>query len=158
MGSLIRTSAIPKTLPHPFRIGAYPLIRLFGQVDLLQKPVDPRPGEDIGDPVEAGNEAKVLPRIHVLVETDVLRQVTDDFLDLQRVARRIVPADPDRPRGRFGETQEHQHRRRLPGPVGPQETENLPFGDIEAQVVHGRLSAVALGQLFDLDDSLSFHR
>ena len=114
-------------------------------------------GNLIGDPVQAGDVAEVLPRIHVLVEADVLRQVADDLLDLQGIARRVVAADPDRPGGRFGEPQEHQHRRRLPGPVRPQETEDLPLRHLEAQTVHRRLRPVALGQLFHPDDSLFFH-
>ena len=42
----------------------------------------------------------------------------------------------------------------LPQPEGPSRVTNLPASMLEVQVVHGHVLAVALGDIFELDDGL----
>ncbi len=56
------------------------------------------------------------------------------------------PARRNKQRGK------HLDRRRLTRAVRPEERENLPFRDIERDIVHGREIAELFHQMLDLND------
>ena len=72
---------------------------------------------------------------------------------VQRADDLLVAAAPNqRPARRRGvQAQDHPHRGRLPGAVGPQEPGHMPRAHREAQVIHRRDRPEALGQLVHLD-------
>src|SRR6185437_5520773 len=61
--------------------------------------------------------------------------------------------DVRRAAGRAYQPQEHPHRGRLPGPVRPQESEDLTRRDREVQVEYSAALSVVLGESADLDDA-----
>ncbi len=109
-------------------------------LDLLQ----PAPGDDLGHRaphvrprhvLEPGPEPQELPHPHLGVERDALRQVAELAPHLQRLVEHVVSRQ-GRPAARRGqERREHPHRRRLPGPVGAQEPDDLAAAHREAHVV-----------------------
>ncbi|MNW60063.1 hypothetical protein D3C74_380210 [compost metagenome] len=90
----------------------------------------------------------------VLIEPDVIRQITNLPLNLKRLARRIESADSCMPRGRFGQPEHHQDRCGFPCAIGTKQSENLPAGDAQIQMIDSCGLAVFLGQLHQLDDRM----
>jgi len=50
------------------------------------------------------------------------------------------------------EGHEEPNRGRLPSAVGAEEAKHLTFSDLERDLVDATLAAVALGEIFNLDD------
>ena len=74
--------------------------------------------------------------------------------DLAQRRREVAVAaavDRRRPGGRRIEADDHAHRRRLAGAVGPEEAGDATGPDLEAQVIDGQRVAVALAQMRDID-------
>ncbi len=67
------------------------------------------------------------------------------------IGRHRDPVDQDRPLGRSQNTGHHADRRRFPGAVGSDKTEDLPFCDIKAQMVNRQGLSVSFGQVMYFD-------
>ena len=93
------------------------------------------------------------------VEVQLLRRQPDRLPRRPVVADRVVAEDPDRPRGRLRQPGRAVDQRRLAGPVGPQQPEELPRRDIERDAAQ-RLDPgrVALGQILDVQGGLGASR
>ena len=134
-----------------------------------EKVRDPR-AADIGepDPVERGGEAlvdlaprqpgeprgigEVVARRQPVVKADLVGQVADPALDLERIAQRVEAGDLGAPAGRLGQAEQHQDRRRLARAVGPEDADDLAGADLEIDMVDREVGAVALGQPLGPDD------
>src|SRR5439155_4865397 len=66
----------------------------------------------------------------------------------------VGAGDPGRAAGRPGEADEDLDRRRLAGPVGPDESHDLPALDGHREVVQCHQAAVLLRQALGFDDGL----
>jgi hypothetical protein len=118
---------------------------------LLHRVVDAGLALGLGDALDLGAEVQERVHVHVRVEGRRLGDVADAPLHLQRLLEDVVARDPRRALGRGEVAGEDPHRRRLPGAVGAQEAEDLALVHAERDAVHGRMAAVTLGQIFDLD-------
>ena len=78
------------------------------------------------------------------VEADVVRQVADMSLDLERIAQRVEAEHLRRAAGGLGQAEQHQDGRGLARTVGAEETEHLALVDVQVQRTDGDLVVVAL--------------
>ena len=75
------------------------------------------------------------------------RQQADRLSYFTRMLHHIVAGNP-RPAGRRLEDRgQHAHGGRLPGPVGPQQADQLPLGHLEVELLHRREFIETLGQI-----------
>jgi hypothetical protein len=95
--------------------------------------------------------AQVLLRRQVAVERRVLEYEADVSAHGVALADDVVARDARAAGGRPGERAEHVDRRRLAGPVGPEESEDLPGVNREAHPTDGLDLAEGLAQLVDGD-------
>jgi hypothetical protein len=79
-----------------------------------------------------------------------VEQGTDLAGGVRQLAVRVA-ADRHLPGGGVVQAEDHAHRRRLAGAVGPQEAGDGPRPHLEGKVVHGCLRAIALSQADCLD-------
>jgi hypothetical protein len=92
---------------------------------------------------------------HVGIERRAFGQVADAAFRFDRFFLDIVPAH-DRGAGRRGqEAGHHLHGGRLARAVRTEESEHLPLGDGERDVVHGQDRAESLGQRLNFEHPLS---
>ena len=120
----------------------------FGKplVDLAPRQSGQPPG--IGE-VVAGREP--------VVEADRIGEIADPALHFERVAQRVETGHFGAPLGRLGQPEEHQDRRRLARPVGPEDADDLAGPDIQIDVVDSDRRAVAFGQPLGPDDGFFSH-
>ena len=116
--------------------------------------------EDIPDPFvhpASGNTldrravAEILVHPHVRIQRDILRKIPDVLARPERLAENIPPGHFRAPGGRRKEAGQDLHRRALPRPVRPEETDDLAFGHLEINRVHSLHRAVTLCQLLHFD-------
>src|SRR4051794_19538243 len=88
-----------------------------------------------------------------VVQIELARQVADAPMDRDRIRGRLDAEDLGASGRRTDEVEQDAHRRRLARPVRPEETEDLPLGDLEVKVGDAPVLAVRLRQAFGLDDS-----
>ena len=131
-------------LAHAPGVGLDGAVAGLRQADPLQQLVDARLGLGVGDAVEPGRVAQVLAARHGPVEADVVGQVADVPLDLERVARRVEAEDLGRAAGRLGQAEQHQDGRRLARAVGTEEAEHLALADVQVERADGDLVVRAL--------------
>src|SRR4030042_4672988 len=91
----------PESLPHPFRIGPHLLLILFEEADLFEQLVNLFGRAPIGNMVQTGDEPEILPGIHIIIETNIFRQVSNLLFHAERFACRIESNDSDLPRARL---------------------------------------------------------
>ena len=87
-----------------------------------------------------------------VVQIEFARKVADPSMDGDRIGGGLDAEDLRAAGGRTDEIEQDAHRRRLARPVGPQEAEDLPLGDLEVELDDAPVLAVGLGQAFGLDD------
>ena len=111
-----------------------------------------RAGDEPGlDPVELGVHAEVLLGGQVAVECRVLEYEADVPTNVVALRDDVMPGDRGAAARRLGQCAEHVDRRRLAGPVWPEEPEDLPGRDFEADAAHGFDLAVGLAEIPHLD-------
>ena len=105
--------------------------------------------------VQLAVKVQVVVGAQVVVEAHVVRHQADELPYLQSVLAppRVVVADPGFAARLRDEAAEHPYGRRLPCPVGPQETEDLPSVDFESQVVNGCEATEPLRETFQFQSS-----
>ena len=143
-----------KTLAHAARERVDLLPGHLGKADLGQEVGDPRCRDGARDTVQACRVSEVLARAQPVVEADRVGHVAHVSLHLQRVAHRVDPDHACLAGRRFGEAQEHEHRRGLAGAVGTEQAEHLARPDLEAEVVHRHPGTVPFRQAPGFDDRL----
>ena len=150
-GSASRAPAMPLT--HSEREPAGGVVGHLGESDRVEDGVDAvladaDAGAD-GEEVVAG-AAGLVDRLGIEQRTE--RGHRGDRVDVGAT----VDERPTR-RGPV-EAEDHPHGRRLAGTVGPEEPGDEPGAHVEADVVHGRLVAVDLGEVQDLDHGSTLPR
>ncbi len=135
-----------QALAHSQRVALDPALGGAGQLDHLQHLLDPR----VGDPRRCGEGAEVVAAAAAGVEGGRLQCRADRA---QRVAHRHrrLAVDQGGPAARPQQPEQGPHRRRLPRPVGAEETGDEPGLDREREVVDGHGPPVALGQVSNLE-------
>ena len=141
-------------LAHAARVLLDRVVGPIGQPDLLEDLVDGRLGLVAPQPVEAGRVAQVLAAGQSAVEADRVGQVADPALDLARLPGRVEAHHAGLARCRLGQAEQHQDRRRLAGPVLPEQAEDLARVDRQVELVDRGQVAVFLGQAAGPDDRL----
>jgi len=125
-------------LAHSARVALDALLLAALQPDQLEDLVDPRPLRLAGDAVELCEVAEIVARREPLVEPAV---AAEDVADpLPHLASVLDDVEAEHPRlARGGEEQRDQHldRRRLAGPVGAEQAEQLPLAHGERDAAHG---------------------
>ena len=91
-----------------------------------------------GHRVELGEVAQVVVRGEALVQPALAPEhVADPLPHLARVLDHVEPEHARRPRRGDQERDQHLDRRRLAGPVRPEQAEQLARADLEAHAAHG---------------------
>src|SRR6266851_4300161 len=101
---------------------------------------------------QVGEVLEDLTSGQVAVEGRLAGHIADEALDLERLLPGVESRDPRRPAVRADQRHEKADRGGLAGAVRAEETEHLTLSDLERDVVDALLAAVALGQLFNVDD------
>ena len=96
--------------------------------------------EDVGDKIE------VLDARHKLVEVGVIRDVGEHLLAGDGIVLNGVPADRDPAGIELLDADDRLERRGLARAVVADEAVDLPWRDVERQIIHGFLFAEGLGQ------------
>src|SRR5215216_5091353 len=68
---------------------------------------------------------------------------------VRRLVRDVSAAEKHRPPRRLLEPADHPERRRLPAPGGTEHAEELPFGDVEREIVDGQRVTECLRHAFE---------
>ena len=147
----------PEALAHPARECRHPVPPDIGQADPRQrfvKPLVDLAPRQSGQPPRIG---KVVAGRQPVVEADGIGEVADPALHFERVAQRVETGHFGASLGRFGQSEEHQDRRRLSRPVGPENADDLAGPDIEIDVIDSDRCAVALGELLRPNDGFFSH-
>jgi hypothetical protein len=95
--------------------------------------------------------SQVVIHKHILVEGSCLGQVPDQPLDLQGMVVDVVVLDRNASLGWLHVAGENPEGRGFPRAVRPQQPQDLPFADLETDVVNRTQAAVVLGQVLNLD-------
>jgi hypothetical protein len=127
----------PQTLPHSAGVRVHAAVSSITQTRLLQEGRDPIPRLLALEAVQACRIPQVLPSGERGVEPNVVGEVADPALDLERRARGVESHHFRLAFGRLGEAEQHQDRRCLPGAVRPEEAEDLAGEDLEIKAVDG---------------------
>ena len=133
-----------EALLHAVRVVADLGVGALAQADDVEHLVDARL---VDSAVEAAHEAQVLARAHVAVEGRHLDEAADVAQGLLLVARHLMVEHLGVAAGRVDEADDHADGRRLAGPVGAEEAEDVAAAHGEAEVVDGERVAEALGEV-----------
>ncbi len=136
----------PQALCHAQREAARPLAGDAAQPDQLQHLVDPASA----DPIAERQAQQMVVGAAPTVERLGLQQ-SPDLKQRMAVGGIRATVDPHRSRGWRVQTKNQAHRRRLPGPVGAEESGHLTRRHDERQIVDGQGGAVALAEAGCLD-------
>ncbi len=145
-------------LLEPQRQVARDCTRMGDEVELVEKPVDPRGDLRAVDTEEPRVKREVLADRQAAPEREVLRHEPDApaGLDVVRIGRLAK-----QPRLAFGggqEARQHLHRGGLSAPVRAEEAEDLASLDLEADVAHGGEIAEAPGKALGDDRGFALPR
>ena len=111
----------------------------------------PRPALPPRDALHLGHEVEVGGHPHVRVQGHVLREIADPLAHLQRLAEDVEAGHPRGAAAGRHEAGENAHGRRLPRPVGAEETHDGSRRHAEGHVANGGHGTVVLGQCLDFD-------
>ena len=129
-------------LPKPFDVDH--------AVELIRRAMEESTRGD--DAVEApGAEPEILDNAHLRVERDDLGHVPELCARLEGLVRDVVPGDPNGAAREPEEPRDHAEGRALSCAVRTEEPDDLAAIDLEREVVHGQLRAVALHEVLDRD-------
>ena len=121
------------------------------EADALQHRGDAQPRLLAGHAVECGLQREHLLDAVLAVQRHGLGQVADPTPDLHRLAQDVEARDARRA-GRGGQVaRQHAHGGRLARAIRPEEPDDLPSLDAEADVVDRTQGAEAAGEVLDFD-------
>ena len=129
---------------HAARVRADPALLGVGQADALDQLEAAGAHRPRGDAVERGLELDQLASGHQRIEGRILERHADAAPDQGGLAGDVVTGDPGVAAGRAQERDEHPHRRRLAGPVRPEEPVDLALGDFDVDAADGLQAALEL--------------
>ena len=140
-------------LPHALRERAHPGVRDGAEADALHRLG--KAGVDLlaRQAGEASGIGEIVERREPVIEADLVWQIADPALHLERIAQRIKTGDLGASLGRLSEAEQHQDRCRLARAVGAENADDLAGADFEIDVVDRDIRAVTLGQLLGPDDN-----
>ena len=108
------------------------------------------------DAEDVRDEVQVFFAGHIVVKVRIIRNVREDALAAERIGADVLPADGDLPGIELQNADDRLQRRRLACAVMTDEAINLPWRDMQAQIVHGALFAVSLREMRNMQHSVSF--
>src|SRR5579872_649407 len=121
----------------------------------LLLPFEPRQGDDLihrpGVGVQRREVLERLPHPDVAVQPGALEHDADPGPQRARALAGIEPEHLDRAAGALPVTLEDLDRGRLPGAVGPEQSEHLAAADVEFDPPHGLEVSVGLVKIVNLD-------
>ena len=124
-------------LAHAARVALDALLLASGEADELEHLVDPLALPAAGHAVELGEVAQVVVGREPLVEPAVAAEdVADPLAHLVRVPNDVEPEHPRLTARRQEQRDQHLDRRRLAGPVRPEQPEELALADLERDPAH----------------------
>ena len=138
----------PQPLAHAVRVAADLVARPVGEVDGVQRSIDPAGGTIA---VERGDELEIAPAAHVRIEARRLDEPGDAVERAHAVDQRVAPEELDCALVGADEPEQHPHRRRLAGAVGPEIAIDVTAADRQVDVVDRGDPAVALDEPARLD-------
>lgn len=95
--------------------------------------------------------AEILLYPHVGVERHVLGHVADMTSNLERFAEDVMSCDAGGTGGRGEESGQHPEGGGLTGAIGPEESDDLSFGDFEGNSVDSGVATVVFAEIGNLD-------
>src|SRR5688500_11715039 len=104
--------------------------------------------------VQTGDKAEELHPGELLIDERPVGNEAQPSLCLVRPLDDIDATDPHAPRRGTEDPRNHAQRRRLAGPVRPEEAEQLPGRDMQVERVDRGKRAVLLGELLELNHAL----
>ena len=147
LGSRKQRGGDPEPLAHPVRVAAHPVLGPVGQLDGLERLIDPLARAVA---VERGQQLEVAPAVQVRIEGGRLDEAGDAVERVHRLER-IAPEQPDAPLGGPDQPQHHPQARGLAGAVGPEVPVHVAGVDGQIDARHRGQLAVALDEAPDLD-------
>ena len=146
-----------EALPHALRERAHPGVAIGAERDTLHCRGEARVDLLARQPGEASGIGEIVERREPVIKADLIGQIADPALHLERIAQRIKAGDLGASLGRLSEAEQHQDRCRLARAVGAENADDLAGADFEIDVVDRDIRAVALGQLLGPDHDLVRH-
>ena len=134
-------------LLHPLGKPVDVVVFLVRQVQQLEHLADDLLARGAGDLVGDGEEVKKFPDLHAIIDAEIVGHEADHPANRHGVGGDGVAADPPLARGRPQQGRQEPDRRALARAVGPDEAEDLPLADGEAEIVDGHEVSVALGEV-----------
>ena len=122
------------------------------QVELAERPFDAFALAAAAKPVGAGEEIQILDDGELAIERELLRDVADLLPGRGAGVVQVDAGDAQRAAACRQQTAEHAERRRLAGPVGPEQTEDLAAVDLEVDMIDGDERAEFSDEVADFDD------
>ena len=101
------------------------------------------------EPINPADEGQELFGGELLVEVGPIRDVASAPLGAQGLFLQVDPVDPDPTAGRWKYARQHSDQSGLPGPVGPEETKDLPLFHMQIQRLERLKVAVAFLDAFN---------
>ena len=138
--------------PHPARQQVDPVVPTIGQLDELEQLVGSLTDDAPRQVEVAAVDEHVVAHRQLEVERVLLGHDAETGADARPVGRRVHAQHAEITVRDRRDATDHPHRRRLAGPVGPQEAERLPLLDAKVDGVDSDEVAEALRQLTSLDE------
>jgi len=124
----------------------------LGEPHMAERRRDFRLALDPFEPHQPRGVAQVFGGGEIVVEPDLVGQVTDLPLHRQRLARGIVAEHPRLPARDVAQAEQHEDGGGLAGAVRTEQSENLATRHGKRNAVDDGHAVVALGEVFRLDD------
>jgi hypothetical protein len=144
---------------HPARIRLRRPVRGVGEPEPLQELAHPVAPRSAREPVDHGLHLQVLPPGRICVEARLLAHDADRLADARSIADDVEARRACLAAVGAGEGGQDLDRRRLAGPVRPEQAEDRPDRDAEAEPVEGSHTVpVGLDQIARGDRGLCLRR
>ena len=124
----------------------------LGQLHHLEHRIQPRGDLRARHPVKLSVEPEILLSSQILIQGRILEDQADPATHAERVTGNIEPSHARRTRRRRQQGAEDRDRRRLAGPIRPQEAERFARSDREAHAIDRWDLIESLDELLHLDD------
>ncbi len=133
------------------RVGFSQLVDELVKFEMLHLPADAFDRVALVQPVHAGDEMQEFPAGELVVQKRHIGDVAQQPAGAATVGRQIETAQPDVPRTRPQQADEHFDGRGLARSVGPQQSEQFASRHAEIQAVNRHFAAVGPRDVFKLD-------
>src|SRR5438552_1395108 len=145
--------------PHPARVRVRAAVRSIFQLQDIEELLDALVHKRAGHVIKPTYQPEVLPSGEFSIDPDGLSRVADHAPDVHPIALDIEARDADGAARLREKRRDDPDDRRLAGPVGPEETEELALAHGETDVVDGldlllAAASVDLHEVTDIDDGI----